>query len=66
MDRIPEIRRYAEHGALVLREGLSICFYMRRSHQQVAQAVRHALETYLRAVGPRALEWYVERHRHSS
>ncbi|HZH17069.1 MAG TPA: DUF3396 domain-containing protein [Archangium sp.] len=60
MDRIPEIRRYAEHGALVLREGLSICFYMRRSHHEVAQDVGRALETYLRAVGPRALEWYVD------
>jgi TseV toxin immunity protein TsiV len=60
MERPPEIRRYAEHGALVLREGLSICFYMRRSHPEMAQDVRRALEAYLRAVGPQTLEWYVD------
>ncbi|WNG40937.1 DUF3396 domain-containing protein [Archangium violaceum] len=60
MGRFPEIRLYAKHGALVLRDGLSICFYMRRSHQEVAQSVRRALDAYLRAVGPRALNWYVD------
>ena len=60
MTRIPEIRIYAEHGALVAREGLSICFYMRRSHVESAQAVIRSLETYVRAVGPQALGWYVD------
>ena len=56
----PEIRINAEHGALVLRDGLSICFYMRRSHHELAQGVRRALEKYLRAVGPQTLGWYVD------
>ncbi|PTL83313.1 type VI immunity family protein [Vitiosangium sp. GDMCC 1.1324] len=60
MELIPEIRLYAAHGALVLRDGLSICFYMRRSHQEVARNVRSALDTYVRAVGPQALGWYVD------
>jgi len=60
MGRIPEIRLYAKHGALVARDGLSICFYMRRSHVEIAQAVIRSLETYVRAVGPHALGWYVD------
>lgn len=56
----PQIRIHAEHGALVLRDGLSICFYMCRSHQELAQGVRRALEKYLHAVGPQALGWYVD------
>lgn len=60
MDAHPVIRIHAEHGALVLREGLSICFYMRRSHPELARDVRRALEKYLRAVGPQALGWYLD------
>jgi hypothetical protein len=56
----PIIRIHAEHGALVLRDGLSICFYMRRSHPELARGVRRALEKYLHAVGPHALGWYVD------
>jgi Protein of unknown function (DUF3396) len=60
MVRIPKIRIHAEHGALVVREGLSICFYMRHSHKEIAPAVTRSLDAYLRAVGPRALGWYVD------
>jgi hypothetical protein len=60
MARIPAIRAYAENGVLVVREGLSICFYLRRSHQEIAQAVIRSLETYVRAVGPQALGWWVD------
>jgi hypothetical protein len=62
MARIPTIRAYAGHGALVVREGLSICFYLRRAHGEVAPAVARSLETYLRAVGPQALAWYPDEH----
>jgi hypothetical protein len=60
MVRIPAIRAYAEHGALVVREGLSICFYLRHSHQALAQQTLRSLDTYVRAVGPQALGWYVD------
>ncbi len=60
MGRIPEIRLYATHGALVARDGLSICFYMRRPHVEIARAVIRSLETYVRAVGAHALGWYVD------
>ena len=55
----PRIRIPWEHGGgLAVREGLSACFYMLRSHQEVGPAVLRALETYNRAVGSRALAWY--------
>jgi hypothetical protein len=55
----PLIRlHHAPNGALIVRDGVSICFYMRRSHEEIARGVKHALETYLRAVGPQALAWY--------
>lgn len=43
---------------LGLRESVSICFYMRRSHQDVVQDVLRSLEVYRRAIGPHALAWY--------
>ncbi|WNG51361.1 DUF3396 domain-containing protein [Archangium minus] len=33
---------------------------MRRSHQELKQGVMRSLEAYLRAVGPKALGWYVD------
>jgi hypothetical protein len=57
-EHYPRIRILTESGALLVREGLSINFYMRRSHAEVASAVMHSLEAYLRAMGPRALGLY--------
>ena len=45
---------------LAIRESLSICFYMRRTHQELGAAVLRALEVYQRAVGPQALAWYAD------
>jgi hypothetical protein len=62
-ERHPRIRleRQDDEGRfLCLRESVSICFYMRRSHQDVAQAVLRSLEVYHRAVGPLALGWYAD------
>lgn len=59
----PMIRiHHAPNDALIGRDGVNICFYMRRSHEEMAQGVKHALETYLRAVGPEALAWYPDSH----
>ncbi|WP_368670526.1 DUF3396 domain-containing protein [Myxococcus sp. AM011] len=41
-----------------MREGLSFVFFMDRPHQEVAQAVVTAMETYLHAVGPGAIGRY--------
>jgi hypothetical protein len=59
MNPLPKLRIHVpELGALLLRESLSICFYLSLSHQDIAKHVRSALEFYLRALGPRALAWY--------
>jgi hypothetical protein len=58
--RYPRIRFYQkvyEEQYLSLKESISICFYMRRSHQDVIQAVLGSLEIFRRAIGPEALAW---------
>jgi hypothetical protein len=57
-ERIPVIRLRTDTGRLVARDGVILCFFMRRSHQEVAPAVWKALQTYLRAIPPRSLNWY--------
>ncbi len=54
----PRVRLSASHGAPMIREGITICFYMRRSHREIARAVKQSLDVYLSAVGPRTLAWY--------
>jgi hypothetical protein len=56
----PRIRVRAQDGMLLVREGLSFHFHMRRSHEEVAPGVLRALETYVDAVGPQALPWYYD------
>ncbi|MCP3169731.1 hypothetical protein [Myxococcus qinghaiensis] len=53
----PRIRlTYVE--LLLVREGLSLVFFMDRPHQEVAQAVIAAMEAYLQAIGPTAIGRY--------
>jgi hypothetical protein len=59
-ERYPRLRIHARNGEVLIRDGLSLCFYMRRSHEEVATGVMRSLEAYLRAVGPRALGWYAD------
>lgn len=40
-------------------DGVVLCFFMRRSHKEVAPGVWRALQTYLRAIPPRTFNWYV-------
>jgi hypothetical protein len=54
----PRVRIRAQNGHLLLREGLSFCFYLRYSHQELAPGVMRSLDAYLRAVGAQALGWY--------
>ncbi|WP_395834924.1 DUF3396 domain-containing protein [Archangium violaceum] len=58
-ERIPVIRVRADNGFLVARDGVHLCFFMRRSHAEVAPAVWRALQTYLHAIPPQSLSWYV-------
>jgi hypothetical protein len=57
----PRIRIRTNTGYLAVREGLSITFYMRRSHHEVAPAVLRSLDAYRSAVGPEALDRYMDR-----
>ncbi|WP_051256539.1 type VI immunity family protein [Cystobacter fuscus] len=59
-EHCPTIRICAQDGSILIRDGLSICFYMRRHHHEVAQDVMRSLETYLRVLGPEALGWYAD------
>jgi hypothetical protein len=54
----PRIRRYSNDGSLALREGLILCFFMRRSHGEVFPAVARALDVYLATIGREKLGWY--------
>jgi hypothetical protein len=58
--RYPRIRLHAENGQLLVREGLSFNFYMRRPHKEVAPAVLRSLDAYLSAIGPKSLGWYAD------
>ncbi len=61
--RYPRIRYYSVHEAgrsLLIRECVSLTFYLHRPHRDITQEVRHALEAYLQAVGPGALGLYVD------
>jgi hypothetical protein len=56
----PRIRLKAQAGFSLLRDSLSLYFFIRHPHQDIAQKVLHCLETYLQAVGSRALGKYVD------
>jgi TseV toxin immunity protein TsiV len=45
---------------LLIRESVSITFYMKRSHQEIVRDVMRALQVYRRAVGPQSLGWYAD------
>ncbi|WP_225408591.1 type VI immunity family protein [Stigmatella hybrida] len=57
---LPSFRIRDERGRVVLRDGLVFCFFMRRSHGEIAAGVWRALQAYRRATPPDALAWYVK------
>lgn len=56
----PRLRVKAESGISLLRDGVSLAFYIRHPHRQIAQAILQALDTYNQEVGPRALGRYFD------
>lgn len=50
-EHYPKIRVLSDGGFLVMREGLSLCFYMKRPHREIAPMVMRALERYAQAIG---------------
>lgn len=59
-EHFPRIRVRAQNGYLLIREGLTLTFYMKRAHSEIAAGVMRSLEAYLRAVGPSALDLYAD------
>jgi hypothetical protein len=59
-EHFPRIRIHAGYDRLMVREGLSFTFYMRRPRTEVVTTVLRSLEAYLRAVGAPALGWYTD------
>jgi hypothetical protein len=57
-EHIPVIRLRNDIGVLVARDGIILCFFIRRSHGDIAPAVWRALQIYLRAITPKSLCWY--------
>jgi hypothetical protein len=57
-ENIPVIRLRTPEGDLTARDGVVLCFFMRRPHGEIAPGVWRALETYRRAIPPQALSWY--------
>ncbi|RKH48283.1 DUF3396 domain-containing protein [Corallococcus sicarius] len=60
--RVPEVRETIDiegESVVLLREGVSIAFYIRAPHEEIAPALWRALERYRQAIQPRQLGWYV-------
>ncbi len=57
---VPHIRIQDPSGATLLRDGLSLVFYMRHPHREIARAVEHALDVYADEVGRGRLVWFVD------
>ncbi|KFA92848.1 DUF3396 domain-containing protein [Archangium violaceum] len=60
----PRIRIHSKSGHLLVREGLNLTFYIRRSHKDISREITCALETWLRAVGPDAPGLYADEEGH--
>ncbi len=50
--RYPVIQVRTEEGHLKVRDGLVLCFFMRRNHTEIAQTIWRSLQTYVRATPP--------------
>ncbi|MFY0573953.1 type VI immunity family protein [Cystobacter fuscus] len=59
-ERYPVVQVRGVYGHLTVRDGLVLCFFVRRRYPEIAQAVWLALQTYLRAIPSGSLGWYVD------
>ncbi|WP_324291331.1 type VI immunity family protein [Corallococcus sp. bb12-1] len=58
-DPFPHIQLRSRSGALAARDGVVLSFFIHRDHKEVAPAIWRALETFLHAIPPKTLNWYV-------
>jgi hypothetical protein len=59
-ERYPVVQVRGIGGQFTVRDGLVLCFFMRRKYTDIAQTVWLALQTYLRAIPSGSLGWYVD------
>lgn len=59
-EHYPRIRLHVQNNLILVREGLSLCFYMQRPSDEVAPKVMASLDAYLRAVGRESLGIYAD------
>ncbi|WP_240360587.1 DUF3396 domain-containing protein [Pyxidicoccus caerfyrddinensis] len=57
-EHYPRIRVQANDGYVFIRDGLTFCFYMHRTHKGLGPAVLRAMNVFMQAVGPEALTIY--------
>jgi hypothetical protein len=60
MPSVPRIRIRSLDGACLLREGISLCFYVRHPHRDIAEGIRQSLDAYLEVVGRASLGWFFD------
>ncbi|MBN8226798.1 DUF3396 domain-containing protein [Corallococcus macrosporus] len=56
----PQIRIRAGHGGMLIRDGVSISFYISHSHQDITQRIEHSLHVFQHAIAPASLDWYCD------
>ncbi|WP_216673606.1 DUF3396 domain-containing protein, partial [Pyxidicoccus fallax] len=59
-ERIPNVRVRAQNGFVLIRDGLSVSFFIKRPHSELRTGLMHSLEAYRRAMGPAALKSYAD------
>lgn len=59
-EHYPRVRSHADHGGLMVRDGLKIWFCLGRPAPEMEGAVLRALDIYLRVIGMQALQWYLD------
>lgn len=58
--RYPRLRFFNRWDTLVASEALLLCFYMKRTHQEIAPAVLRALDVFRRQIHPERLDWFID------
>jgi hypothetical protein len=56
--RYPRIRVHSDGQDVPIPNGLTLRFFMHRSHQEFAPGLLCALDAYMQAVGPGTIAWY--------
>ncbi|MFL5346261.1 MAG: type VI immunity family protein [Hyalangium sp.] len=59
-EHYPRVRFHADHGGLMVRDGLKIWFCLGRPALAMKGTVLRALDIYLRAIGPQTLQWHLD------